>query len=83
MTQSATKPSSCVFLAGGGQLLQPQQDLIPHTSHLLCSYYLLKWASQCLSSTVPLDMLDANLQHLSVLELSDSPALTPSKSMVS
>ncbi|KAJ8252204.1 hypothetical protein COCON_G00215160 [Conger conger] len=72
-----------VFLGGGGQLLQLQQDLIPRTSHLLCSYYLLKWASQRLSSTVPVDTLDANLQHLSVLELSDSPALTPSKSVLS
>lgn len=46
-----------VFLGGGGQLLQLQQDLIPRTSLLLCSYYLLKWASQCLSSPVPLDTL--------------------------
>ncbi|XP_035252589.1 nuclear pore complex protein Nup160 [Anguilla anguilla] len=72
-----------VFLGGGGQLLQLQQDLIPRTSHLLCSYFLLKSASQRLSSTVALDTLDANLQHLSVLELSDSPALTPNKSVLS
>ncbi|KAG9333464.1 hypothetical protein JZ751_011533 [Albula glossodonta] len=72
-----------VFLGGGSQLLQLQQDLIPRTSHLLCSYYLLKWAGQCLASPVPLDTLDANLQHLSVLELSDSPALTPNKSVLS
>ncbi|KAJ8402930.1 hypothetical protein AAFF_G00362440 [Aldrovandia affinis] len=72
-----------VFLGEGGQLLQLQQDLIPRTSLLLCSYYLLKWASQCLSSPVPLDTLDANLQHLSVLELSDSPALAPNKSVLS
>ncbi|XP_036390935.1 nuclear pore complex protein Nup160 [Megalops cyprinoides] len=71
-----------VFLGGGGQLLPLQQDLIPRTSLLLCSYYLLKWATQCLSAPVPLDTLDANLQHLSVLELSDSPALTPNKSVL-
>ncbi|KAJ8344194.1 hypothetical protein SKAU_G00315230 [Synaphobranchus kaupii] len=82
LQQLYLKVGDNVFLGGGGQLLQLQQDLIPRTSHLLCSYYLLKWASQCLSSTVPLDMLDANLQHLSVLELSDSPALTPSKSVL-
>ncbi|KPP68512.1 nuclear pore complex protein Nup160-like, partial [Scleropages formosus] len=72
-----------VFLGGGAQMLQMQQDLIPRTSHLLCSYHVLKWASQCLSTPVPLDTLDANLQHLSVLELSDSPALTPNKSVLS
>nr|XP_023673218.1 nuclear pore complex protein Nup160 [Paramormyrops kingsleyae] len=72
-----------VFLGGGAQMLQLQQDLIPRTSHLLCCYYVLKWASQCLSTPVPLDTLDANLQHLSVLELSDSPALTPNKSLMS
>ncbi|MBN3303741.1 NU160 protein, partial [Amia calva] len=72
-----------VYLGGGGQLLQMQQDLIPRTAYLLCSYYLVRWASQCLSTAVPLDTLDANLQHLSVLELSDSPALSPNKSVLS
>ncbi|KAL4622892.1 nuclear pore complex protein Nup160 [Arapaima gigas] len=72
-----------VFLGGGAQMLQLQQDLIPRTSHLLCSYHVLKWASQCLSAPIPLNTLDANLQHLSVLELSDSPALSPNKSVMS
>ncbi|XP_062403164.1 nuclear pore complex protein Nup160 [Sardina pilchardus] len=71
-----------VFLGGGAQLLQLQQDLIPRCSHLLCSYYLLKRISQSVSSAVPLDILDANLQHLSVLELSDSPALAPNRSVL-
>ncbi|XP_030633341.1 nuclear pore complex protein Nup160 [Chanos chanos] len=71
-----------VFLGGGAQLLQLQQDLIPRCSHLLYSYYLLKQVSQTLSSSISLDTLDANLQHLSVLELSDSPALIPSKSVL-
>uniref|UniRef100_A0A671XY85 Nucleoporin 160 n=1 Tax=Sparus aurata TaxID=8175 RepID=A0A671XY85_SPAAU len=35
-----------VFLGGGAQLLQLQQDLIPRSSHLLSSYYLLKHISQ-------------------------------------
>uniref|UniRef100_A0A672YNC0 Nucleoporin 160 n=1 Tax=Sphaeramia orbicularis TaxID=375764 RepID=A0A672YNC0_9TELE len=35
-----------VFLGGGTQLLQLQQDLIPRTSHLLSSYYVLKQISQ-------------------------------------
>ncbi|XP_069037691.1 nuclear pore complex protein Nup160 isoform X2 [Lepisosteus oculatus] len=71
------------YLGVRGQLLQLQQDLIPRTAHLLCSYYLIRWAGQCLSTPVPLDTLDANLQHLSVLELSDSPALAPNKSVLS
>ncbi|XP_028842114.1 nuclear pore complex protein Nup160 [Denticeps clupeoides] len=71
-----------VFLGGGVQLLQLQQDLIPRCSHLLCSYYLLKHVSQSLSSSVPVDALDANLQHLSVLELSDSPAMAPSQTVL-
>uniref|UniRef100_A0A9J8D3V8 Nucleoporin 160 n=1 Tax=Cyprinus carpio carpio TaxID=630221 RepID=A0A9J8D3V8_CYPCA len=56
----------------GAQLLQLQQDLIPRCSSLLCSYHLLKQMSLTLSSSVPLDILNADLQHLSVLELSDS-----------
>ncbi|CAB1313483.1 unnamed protein product [Coregonus sp. 'balchen'] len=72
-----------VFLAGGNQLLQLQQDLIPRSSHLLSSYYLLKHISQSLATAVPLDIIDANLQHLSVLELSDSPALASNRSVLS
>uniref|UniRef100_A0A3B4CKH0 Nucleoporin 160 n=1 Tax=Pygocentrus nattereri TaxID=42514 RepID=A0A3B4CKH0_PYGNA len=66
----------------GAQSLQLQQDLIPRCSHLLCCYYLLKQLSQTLASPVPLDTLDANLQHLSVLELSDSAALAPNRSVL-
>uniref|UniRef100_A0A8C3ATZ5 Nucleoporin 160 n=1 Tax=Cyclopterus lumpus TaxID=8103 RepID=A0A8C3ATZ5_CYCLU len=65
-----------VFLGGGAQLLQLQQDLIPRSSNLLSSYYLLKHISQSLASSVPIDIIDANLQHLTVLELSDTPVLT-------
>lgn len=46
-----------VFLGGGAQLLQLQQDLIPRSSHLLSSYYLLKHISQSLTSAVPMDTL--------------------------
>uniref|UniRef100_A0A673X1T2 Nucleoporin 160 n=1 Tax=Salmo trutta TaxID=8032 RepID=A0A673X1T2_SALTR len=46
-----------VFLAGGDQLLQLQQDLIPRSSHLLSSYYLLKQISQSLATAVPLDIM--------------------------
>ncbi|KAL7862786.1 hypothetical protein SRHO_G00117700 [Serrasalmus rhombeus] len=71
-----------MLLAGSAQSLQLQQDLIPRCSHLLCCYYLLKQLSQTLASPVPLDTLDANLQHLSVLELSDSAALAPNRSVL-
>ncbi|XP_042267285.1 nuclear pore complex protein Nup160 isoform X1 [Thunnus maccoyii] len=71
-----------VFLGGGAQLLQLQQDLIPRSSHLLSSYYLLRHISQSLTSAVPMDTIDANLQHLTVLELSDSPALNTNASAV-
>nr|XP_046249005.1 nuclear pore complex protein Nup160 isoform X1 [Scatophagus argus] len=71
-----------VFLGGGAQLLQLQQDLIPRSSHLLSSYYLLKHISQSLASSVPVDIIDANLQHLTVLELSDTPAVSTSRSAV-
>ncbi|MGH0156474.1 UNVERIFIED_CONTAM: hypothetical protein FKN15_006200, partial [Acipenser sinensis] len=54
-----------VYFGGDGQLYQLQQDLVSRTSHCLCSYYLVR---------------EANLQHLSVLDMSDSPALTPNKS---
>nr|XP_015820477.2 nuclear pore complex protein Nup160 [Nothobranchius furzeri] len=70
-----------VFLGGGGQLLQLQQDLIPRTSHLLSSYHLLKHISQTLTSFVPVDTIDVNLQHLTALELSDTPTMTPARSV--
>ncbi|XP_031695457.1 nuclear pore complex protein Nup160-like isoform X2 [Anarrhichthys ocellatus] len=69
-----------VFLGGGAQLLQLQQDLIPRSSNLLSSYYLLKHISQSLASSVPIDIIDANLQHLTVLELSDTPTLSTNRS---
>ncbi|XP_070763459.1 nuclear pore complex protein Nup160 [Enoplosus armatus] len=72
-----------VFLGGGAQLLQLQQDLIPRSSHLLSSYYLLKHISQSLASSVPMDIIDANLQHLTVLQLSDTPALSTNRSVLS
>ncbi|RXN36925.1 nuclear pore complex Nup160 [Labeo rohita] len=67
---------------GGPQLLQLQQDLIPRCSNLLCTYHLLKQMSLMLSSSVPLDILNADLQHLSVLELSDSTTPTSSRSVL-
>ncbi|KAM8892398.1 nuclear pore complex protein Nup160 isoform 1-T1 [Spinachia spinachia] len=72
-----------MFLGGGAQLLQLQQDLIPRSSNLLSSYYLLKHISQSLASCVPIDIIDANLQHLTVLELSDTPALSTNRSVPS
>ncbi|XP_020509237.3 nuclear pore complex protein Nup160 [Labrus bergylta] len=72
-----------VFLGGGAQLLQLQQDLIPRSSHLLSSYHLLKHISQSPASSVPVDILDAHLQHLTVLELSDSPSLSSHRSVLS
>ncbi|XP_062856315.1 nuclear pore complex protein Nup160 isoform X2 [Trichomycterus rosablanca] len=65
-----------MLLAGSNQCLQLQEDLIPRCSHLLYCYHLLKQLGQTLASPVPLDTLDANLQHLSVLKLSDSAALS-------
>uniref|UniRef100_A0A8C0FXK2 Nucleoporin 160 n=1 Tax=Chelonoidis abingdonii TaxID=106734 RepID=A0A8C0FXK2_CHEAB len=67
------------MILGGGQLFQSQQDLLHRTSPLLLSYYLIRWASRCLASDVPVDTLESNLQHLSVLELTDTTALTPHK----
>ncbi|XP_053741482.1 nuclear pore complex protein Nup160 [Synchiropus splendidus] len=64
-----------VFLGGGMQLLQLQQDLVPRCSQLLSSYHLLVHVSQSMTSAVALDAIDANLQHLSVLQLSDSPSI--------
>ncbi|CAB1322805.1 unnamed protein product [Coregonus sp. 'balchen'] len=72
-----------VFLGGGAQLLQLQQDLIPRSSQLLSSYYLLKHITQSLTTTVALHIIDANLQHLSVLDLSDSPAMASNRSVLS
>ncbi|XP_046890933.1 nuclear pore complex protein Nup160 [Hypomesus transpacificus] len=72
-----------VFLAGGAQLLQLQQDLIPRTSHLLSSYLLLQHTCQSLACALPLDIIDANLQHLSVLEMSDSLSLATNRSVLS
>uniref|UniRef100_A0A8C4ZUY2 Nuclear pore complex protein Nup160 n=1 Tax=Gadus morhua TaxID=8049 RepID=A0A8C4ZUY2_GADMO len=47
-----------VFLRGGSQLLQLQQDLIPRSSHLLSSYHLLKHTSQSLDPhPAPLTLL--------------------------
>ena len=46
-----------VFLAGGAQLLQLQQDLIPRTSHLLSSYLLLQHTCQSLACALPLDIM--------------------------
>ncbi|XP_017292270.1 nuclear pore complex protein Nup160 [Kryptolebias marmoratus] len=69
-----------VFLGGGGQLLHLQQDLIPRTSHLLSSYHLLKHVSQSLASSVPMDTIDVNLQHLTALELSDTLSVTSGRS---
>lgn len=46
-----------VFLGGGAQLLQLQQDLIPRCSQLLSSYHLLKHISQSLASTLPVDIV--------------------------
>ncbi|XP_029438431.1 nuclear pore complex protein Nup160 [Rhinatrema bivittatum] len=82
LQQEMLRQGDAVFF-GGGQLLQAQQDLVPRTSHLLSSYYLIRWGSQCLASAVPVNTLESNLQHLSVLELSDSPALTPAHKSVS
>uniref|UniRef100_H3BIC0 Nucleoporin 160 n=1 Tax=Latimeria chalumnae TaxID=7897 RepID=H3BIC0_LATCH len=74
-----------VFLGAGGgaQLLQLQHELMPRTAHLLSSYYLVRWVSKCLASAIPVDTLESNLQHLSVLELSDSPTLTPFRAVSS
>ncbi|KAM9854925.1 nuclear pore complex protein Nup160 [Aulostomus maculatus] len=72
-----------VFLGGGAQLLQLQQDLIPRSAHLLSSYYLLKHMGQTLTSAVPIDTIDANLQHLTALELSDTPTLHSSAAALS
>ncbi|EPY76997.1 nuclear pore complex protein Nup160 [Camelus ferus] len=66
-------------ILGAGQLFQAQQDLLHRTAPLLLSYSLIKWGSQCLATDVPVDTLESNLQHLSVLELTDSGALMANK----
>uniref|UniRef100_G1KIX0 Nucleoporin 160 n=1 Tax=Anolis carolinensis TaxID=28377 RepID=G1KIX0_ANOCA len=66
-------------MLGGGQLFHTQQNLLHRTSLLLLSYYVIRWASQRLASDVPVDELESNLQHLSVLKLTDSSALAPLK----
>ncbi|XP_045642630.1 nuclear pore complex protein Nup160 [Ursus americanus] len=66
-------------ILGAGQLIQDQQDLLHRTTPLLLSYYLIKWGSQCLATDVPVDALESNLQHLSVLELTDSGAVMANK----
>ncbi|KAK1804685.1 hypothetical protein P4O66_020668 [Electrophorus voltai] len=71
-----------LYLRLGDNSLQMQQDLIPRCCNLLCCYHLLKQLSQTFTSPVPLDTLDINLQHLSVLKLSDSPAVLPSRSVL-
>lgn len=56
----AVAPSSVLSLQmvlGGAQLFQSQQDLLHRTSPLLLSYFLIRWASQCLASDVPVDTL--------------------------
>lgn len=49
--------ASQVFLGGGSQLLQLQQDQVPRSSHMLTSYHLLKHISQSLASSVPVDIM--------------------------
>ncbi|KAI5183850.1 nuclear pore complex protein Nup160 isoform X1 [Manis pentadactyla] len=66
-------------ILGAGQLFKAQQDLLHRTAPLLLSYYLIKWGSQCLATDVPVDTLESNLQHLAVLELTDSGALMANK----
>ncbi|KFO19850.1 Nuclear pore complex protein Nup160 [Fukomys damarensis] len=62
-------------ILGPGQLFQAQQEVLHRTAPLLLSYYLIKWGTQCLATDVPVDTLESSLQHLSVLELTDSGAL--------
>ncbi|EHB11142.1 Nuclear pore complex protein Nup160 [Heterocephalus glaber] len=61
-------------ILGPGQLFQAQQEVLHRTAPLLLSYYLIEWGTQCLATDVPVDTLESNLQHLSVLELTDSGA---------
>lgn len=52
-------------ILGAGQLFQAQQDLLHRTAPLLLSYYLIKWASQCLATDVPVDTLWVSLSFIS------------------
>ncbi|XP_073515088.1 nuclear pore complex protein Nup160 isoform X1 [Phyllobates terribilis] len=75
LQQLLLRAGDTVF-AGEAQLLQAQEEHIPRTANMLLSYYVIRWSSQCVASAVPQDALDSNLQHLSVLELSDSQTCT-------
>ncbi|XP_051916119.1 nuclear pore complex protein Nup160 [Hippocampus zosterae] len=72
-----------VLPGGGPQLLQIQQEVIPRTSQLLSSYFLLRHLSRSVGAQVAEDAADANLQHLSALHLNDTPALINSAAAVS
>ncbi|KAJ1183130.1 hypothetical protein NDU88_008300 [Pleurodeles waltl] len=76
LQQLLLKLGDSVF-SGRGQLLHVQQDLVQRTSHLLSTYYVIRWASQCLASAVPVDALDFNLRLLTVLDLSDTTGVSP------
>nr|XP_043873458.1 nuclear pore complex protein Nup160 [Solea senegalensis] len=72
-----------VFPGGGAHPLHLQQELIPRSVQLLSSYHILQHVSQSLASSVPVDIIDANLQHLTVLELRDTPPLSSNMSVLS
>ncbi|XP_077425205.1 nuclear pore complex protein Nup160 [Vanacampus margaritifer] len=67
-----------VLAGGASQLLAIQQDVIPHVSQFLSSYFLLKRLSGSVSAPVADDAVDANLQHLIALHLNDTPVVTGS-----
>lgn len=75
LQQLLLKLGDSVF-SGRGQLLHIQQDLVQRTSHLLSTYYVIRWASQCSASAVPVDALDFNLRLLTVLDLSDTTGVS-------
>ncbi|XP_077374049.1 nuclear pore complex protein Nup160 [Festucalex cinctus] len=71
-------------LAGGAsQLLQIQQEVIPHVSQLLSSYFLLKRLGGSAGAPVADDAVDANLQHLVALHLNDTSIVTGSAAAAS
>ncbi|KAM9816490.1 nuclear pore complex protein Nup160-like [Syngnathus typhle] len=72
-----------VLPGGASQLLRIQYELIPLASQLLSSYFVLKHFSRSAGVQVADDAVDANLQHLSALHLSDAPALTGSTAAAS